>query len=288
MRTKSKLFNNIAEDNIDSLYVQLCNLIYKNGKVVISRGMEVKELIGVNLILTNPKRRFLENANRKLKLYYAIGEFIWYMRGSNSLEEIQYYAPSMSQFSDDGSTLQGAYGPKIVTQIDKLITLLRHDKGTRMAVLPIYSASELGKDSKDIPCTLTLEFLIRANKLHLIVNMRSNDIFLGLPYDIFSFTMIQEYIANKIGLNLGYYYHNIGSLHVYKKHFDRIKEISTMNIHKTSEFNNSNLIFKNLSDLLNIEKSIRNGSPYNMSKELLNNSDFNRIKIELEKYKDSR
>ena len=74
MRTKSKLFNNIAEDNIDSLYVQLCNLIYKNGKVVISRGMEVKELIGVNLILTNPKRRFLENANRKLKLYYAIGE----------------------------------------------------------------------------------------------------------------------------------------------------------------------------------------------------------------------
>lgn len=42
MRTKSKLFNNIAEDNIDSLYVQLCNLIYKNGKVVISRGMEVK------------------------------------------------------------------------------------------------------------------------------------------------------------------------------------------------------------------------------------------------------
>ena len=51
MRTKSKLFNNIAEDNIDSLYVQLCNLIDKNGKVVISRGMEVKELIGVNLIL---------------------------------------------------------------------------------------------------------------------------------------------------------------------------------------------------------------------------------------------
>lgn len=288
MRTKSKLFNNIAEDNIDSLYVQLCNLIDKNGKVVISRGMEVKELIGVNLILTNPKRRFLENANRKLKLYYAIGEFIWYMRGSNSLEEIQYYAPSMSQFSDDGSTLQGAYGPKIVTQIDKLITVLRHDNGTRRAVLPLYSASELGKDSKDIPCTLTLEFLIRDNKLHLIVNMRSNDIFLGLPYDIFSFTMIQEYIANKLGLNLGYYYHNVGSLHVYKKHFDRIKEISTMSVYKTSEFNNSNLIFKNFNDLLIIEKSIRNGSPYKMSQELLNDSDFNRIKIELEKYKDSR
>lgn len=288
MRTKSKLFNNIAEDNIDSLYVQLCNLIDKNGKVVISRGMEVKELIGVNLILTNPKRRFLENANRKLKLYYAIGEFIWYMRGSNSLEEIQYYAPSMSQFSDDGSTLQGAYGPKIVTQIDKLITVLRHDNGTRRAVLPLYSASELGKDSKDIPCTLTLEFLIRDNKLHLIVNMRSNDIFLGLPYDIFSFTMIQEYIANKLGLNLGYYYHNVGSLHVYKKHFDRIKEISTMSVYKTSEFNNSNLIFKNFNDLLIIEKSIRNGSPYKMSQELRNDSDFNRIKIELEKYKDSR
>ena len=64
--------------------------------------------------------------------------------------------------------------------------------------LQIFDAKDLlNFQHKDIPCTVSLQFLIRENKLHLFVNMRSNDVFLGLPHDIFCFTMIQEIIANQ-------------------------------------------------------------------------------------------
>ncbi|MDU4834782.1 MAG: thymidylate synthase, partial [Enterococcus faecium] len=163
----------------------------------------------------------------------------------------------MAKFSDDGSILQGAYGPKIVPLIDDLIQLLKNDTGTRRAVIPLYSADDLGKESKDIPCTLSLEFLIRNNKLHLITNMRSNDIFLGLPYDIFSFTMLQEYIAYQLGVDLGCYYHYVGSLHVYQRNFKKIEEISQMSPHETAIFNKSDSIFKNFSEIIDLEESIR-------------------------------
>ena len=288
MKTKTILTNNLCENNIDSLYVKLCKLLEDNGQHIVSRGMAVKELIGVSIVLTEPKRRFLENSARNLKLYYAIGEFLWYLRGSNDLSEIEYYAPSMAKFSDDGSILQGAYGPKIVPLIDDLIQLLKNDTGTRRAVIPLYSADDLGKESKDIPCTLSLEFLIRNNKLHLITNMRSNDIFLGLPYDIFSFTMLQEYIAYQLGVDLGCYYHYVGSLHVYQRNFKKIEEISQMSPHETAIFNKSDSIFKNFSEIIDLEESIRKNKTFNHNLNLLMESDFQKIKTELENYRYSR
>jgi hypothetical protein len=66
-----------------------------------------------------------------------------------------------------------------------------------------------------VPCTLSLQFLIRDKRLNCIATMRSNDIVWGLTYDVFNFTMIQEYVAVKVGIPLGDYFHNAGSLHLY-------------------------------------------------------------------------
>lgn len=70
---------------------------------------------------------------------------------------------------------------------------------------------------------VSMQFLIREGKLNLIVCMRSNDIYLGFPYDIFNFSMFQEYIAGKLGVKLGEYIHVVGSLHYYKKMRRRLK-----------------------------------------------------------------
>jgi thymidylate synthase len=62
-----------------------------------------------------------------------------------------------------------------------------------------------------------LQYFVRSDRLDAITFMRSNDIYLGLPHDVFTFTMIQEIIARSLGVELGTYIHMIGSLHLYEK-----------------------------------------------------------------------
>lgn len=68
-----------------------------------------------------------------------------------------------------------------------------------------------------MPCTTTLQFLLREGRLHIIATMRSNDAYLGLPHDVFCFTMLQEMVARILGVDLGSYRHFVGSMHLYDK-----------------------------------------------------------------------
>ncbi|RYH39567.1 MAG: hypothetical protein EON54_18795 [Alcaligenaceae bacterium] len=70
---------------------------------------------------------------------------------------------------------------------------------------------------RDIPCTCTMQFVIRNRRLHMLTSMRSNDAWLGLPHDVFAFTMIQELVARSVGVELGEYRHSVGSLHLYER-----------------------------------------------------------------------
>jgi hypothetical protein len=69
----------------------------------------------------------------------------------------------------------------------------------------------------DIPCTLSVQFLVRAGRLHAVTQMRSNDIWLGTPYDIFAITSLQRLIADELSLSYGEYVHNVGSMHLYSR-----------------------------------------------------------------------
>jgi len=69
----------------------------------------------------------------------------------------------------------------------------------------------------DIPCTVSWQFLIRNNALDMVCTMRSNDVWLGMPYDVFVNTTIQAFLAHKLDVQLGRYYHQVGSLHLYDR-----------------------------------------------------------------------
>jgi thymidylate synthase len=149
-----------------------------------------------------------------------LGELIWYLSGSNSLEFIAHYIPQYRSESEDGNTVYGAYGPRLIgdqngNQIRRIIELLKQKPTTRRAVIQLFDHSDLLRDYKEIPCTISLQFLVRDGRLDLIVNMRSNDAFKGLPHDVFCFTMIQEIVSRSVGTELGIYRHFIGSLHYY-------------------------------------------------------------------------
>ena len=180
------------------------------------------EITGVLIDLADPRAR-LSRTETRGKPYSCLGELCWYLAKTRDLEFISYYIPDYKQFAD-GNEIFGGYGPRLFDwkgqdQLANIIDLLRRKRNSRQAVIQLFDACDIVQDPqpKDIPCTCTLQFMIRQGKLHMFTYMRSNDAYLGLPHDIFSFTMFQEIMARDLGVELGSYKHSVGSLHMYDR-----------------------------------------------------------------------
>jgi thymidylate synthase len=150
-----------------------------------------------------------------------------------------------------------------INQIDSVIKLLRRKQSSRQAVIQLFNAEDLLQEYNDIPCTCTMQFLVRKSCLHSVVHMRSNDAFLGLPHDIFAFTFIQELIARSLNLRLGTYKHMVGSLHIYnadKTKIDRFfKEGYQSSVIRMPRMPIGDP-WSNLKKLIDVESRIRQGN----------------------------
>lgn len=257
----------IAESSLDDLLSETVEALRRSGLEVEPTKGAARELIGVTLELSNPRSRLSVTESRGL-VFSCLGEFLWYASGSNALDHIQYYIPRYDEFSDDGAILNGAYGPRLFaggsdSQVATVVELLRRKPSSRQAVLQIFGAEDLLKESKDIPCTCILQFLVREGRLHLVVMMRSNDAFVGLPHDLFAFTMLQEMVARSLGVELGTYLHMVGSLHIYKHDLQKASEYlregwqEDMPMPKMPPGDP----WPAMSQLVDIEKTLRNGMP---------------------------
>jgi thymidylate synthase len=192
-----------------------------------SRGSNT-ELLAVVLRIAKPRARLSRSENRGHP-FSALGELLWYLSKSDALKFIEPYVPRYKDDAENG-ILFGAYGPRIFSmrngtdQLASVFTLLRKKPGSRRAVIQLFNAEDIAEHHKEVPCTTTLQFFVRDDLLHLAVSMRSNDACLGLPHDVFCFTMLQEMVARKLGVELGEYYHFAGSMHVYDRHLTALSD----------------------------------------------------------------
>lgn len=202
------------------------------------RGKPIRELLAASFTLTDPRNRLISSPARAVNYGFAVGELCWYMRGDSDLATMLYYNRRMAQFSDDGVSINSAYGACILnpsiggvhSQWDLCVKELAADPDSRRAVMHVNQPRDLwravDRGSRDVPCTLSLQVLVRDRRLHMHVMMRSNDVVWGLPYDVFSFTCLQEaflYQLQEAGVpvdDLGSYHHTAGSLHLYDTHYD--------------------------------------------------------------------
>lgn len=226
MYTSTKIEANTLDDLLRKTYSTLLEKCPTDFKT--SRGNISHELLGATLVLNNPRAR-LSTTETKGKLFSALGEFLWYLAKSNDPDFITYYISCYKDEVDDNGKINGAYGPRIfnmngIDQFNSVIELLKSKPNTRRAVIQIYRAEDLNPKLKEVPCTTMLQFFNRDDKLQMFVSMRSNDAYLGLSHDIFSFTMLQELIACELNLGLGNYYHSVGSLHIYKEHLNKVDQ----------------------------------------------------------------
>ena len=209
-------------------WLEQCSLILATGEYAIPRNIPILE-VRQSTVTIDMSYPLVTCPARKLNYSFAAAEALWILNGDNRVETIAPYNPNIAQFSDDGVIFNGAYGPRIQSQINFVLEKLIEDRDTRQAVLTIWTPKPV--KSKDTPCTVAMSFMIRKDKLHCQVFMRSSDIWLGLPYDMFNFTMVAAYVTCQYNnltrdkrVSLGELSVTAASSHAYIQNCERIIE----------------------------------------------------------------
>ena len=206
------------------VYDKLLISLLEEGKEVSPRGMLTKELMQETFCIEDPNSSLIYIPGRNFSLVHAIHASFLIFCDDNHVKVAGYFNKNIAQFSDDGKTLHGSYGHRIATKMQGVLDKLKEDHDTRQALLTIHRVDDSIVETKDPPCTITLQFTIRDEKLNMHVYMRSNDIVWGTPYDVFVFTTIQKVFANTLGIPVGKYYHTATSLHMYERDFEKCRE----------------------------------------------------------------
>ena len=227
-------------------YKQLSSMNEDNNPAESRDGAVVGEVLNAVTVIEDPTRCILKSPIRKLPMRYCIGELLWYLSGNNRLDAIRLYTGAWDRMSDDGETVNSNYGhiirnawdedtnTGVAVQFDQMKMceeLLRKDPNTRQAVIHIKSSRNiLTNPTKDLNCTVCLQFFIREGKLYMTTYMRSNDLWMGFPNDVFQFTCMQIYLAMRLNVRLGTYTHIAGSLHMYERDYKKsLENIESMN-----------------------------------------------------------
>lgn len=201
----------------------------------VSRVGDVYDFGPAYFEFTNPVDQLLMLRGRGFNPYFAIVEAAWILSGKNSLSPLNKIISNYAKYSDDGETLNGAYGFRMRSyfqcdQLSQCIALLKSEPTSRRAVLTLYSPEDLARGgSLDIPCNTTVYLKIRYGKLDITIVNRSNDLFMGVPYNVFVFSCIQKYVALNLGLGIGVQRHFTDSLHLYKADFERVENVIKTN-----------------------------------------------------------
>jgi len=237
--------NHTYKNFTDAYYGLLQDVNEEPDFICSPRGQKIKEKLGVRFEITNPRDRLPFITERNFSVSYIASESLWYFAGLDSTEWISKYSAFWSKISDDGKTANSAYGARIFkphariagnvdpnwTQWQGVIDELVADNDSRRAVIHIRSPQDTLLAKKDVPCTLTLQFFLREDKLFLAVSMRSSDLVLGIGNDIPAFTLFQEAMALELSgclgrtIELGSYIHVSNSLHLYERNFNQVEDI---------------------------------------------------------------
>jgi hypothetical protein len=190
----------------------------RNGTVLVSPTP-------VTTVYRRPWERVLISPLRDANPFFHLMESLWMLAGRDDVELPAYYAKHLASFSDDGVTLNGAYGHRWRNhfehnQLSWIISELRRDPTTRRCVLGMWDPAndpfDATRGSKDVPCNTHIYFRASNGELDMTVCCRSNDVVWGAcGANAVHFSILHEYIASMTGLFQGRYYQISNNFHTY-------------------------------------------------------------------------
>ena len=219
----------ITARNVHQALPEVMHLMKTQGVPRNSRNGPVLKVPGpVSICYERPQERVMFWPERDANPFFHCLEALWMLAGRNDVEFVAGIVPRMASFSDDGLTLNAAYGHRWrhyfgLDQLPDIAVALKADRYDRRQVLQIWDAShDLGSTSKDLPCN-TQVFFSRTDTgaLDMTVTNRSNDAVWGaLGANAVHFSMLQGYLAVMIGCAVGKYWQVTNNLHLYLDHHE--------------------------------------------------------------------
>lgn len=217
-------------------YRNILRHVLELGELRSPRGLKTYDVGYTTIEFITPYDMLPLGLGRKLSKRVAAAEAIQLIGGFADPQLLLQASPNFARYIEPDGHFWGAYGRRIGTQLPSVVDKLHRDPDTRQAIIALwdqYSDNMPGK--RDYPCTLNLGFSIHREQVDLDVTMRSNDAWLGLPYDIFQFTQLQHTVANALGRHIGRYRHHTYSLHIYAEDTKEAHEVAYSEADVTDE-----------------------------------------------------
>lgn len=214
-------------------YLELMEHVLENGTKKHDRtGVGTLSLFGAQLRF-NLEKGFPLLTTKKLHLRSIIHELLWFLKGETNIQYLKENNVRIwDEWADENGNLGPVYGHQwrswksnegiIIDQIFDLIKNIKEKPNSRRLIVSAWNVGDIPKMALP-PCHSFFQFYVANNKLSCQLYQRSADVFLGLPFNIASYSLLCMMIAQVCNLKVGDFVHTLGDTHLYLNHLDQAK-----------------------------------------------------------------
>lgn len=214
-------------------YLDLLHRILEEGKVKTDRtGTGTKSIFGHQMRF-NLEDGFPVLTTKKLHLKSIIYELLWFLKGDTNVKYLQEHGVSIwDEWADENGDLGPVYGHQwrswpdhhggTIDQIQNVIELIKHHPDSRRMLVTAWNPADIGEMALP-PCHCLFQFYVADGRLSLQLYQRSADTFLGVPFNIASYALLLQMMAQVTGLKAGDFIHTTGDTHLYLNHIEQAK-----------------------------------------------------------------
>jgi thymidylate synthase len=171
---------------------------------------------------------------KKMHLKSIIHELLWFLRGETTIQSLNAAGVTIwDEWADGEGNLGPVYGKQwrswgsasgeTIDQITNLIQQLKQDPDSRWLIVCAWNVAEINQMALP-PCHCLFQFYVANGRLSCQLYQRSADIFLGVPFNIASYALLTQMIAQVVGLKVGDFVHTLGDAHLYLNHLEQVEE----------------------------------------------------------------
>lgn len=214
-------------------YLELLNYVMENGAEKSDRtGTGTRSAFGYQMRF-NLDDGFPMLTTKKLHFKSIIIELLWMLRGDTNINFLKEYGVSIwDEWADAEGNLGPVYGSqwrtwktadgRTVDQISNVIDQIRKNPSSRRHIVSAWNVGEI-EQMKLPPCHAFFQFYVADGKLSCQMYQRSADIFLGVPFNIASYSTLTMMMAQVCELKPGEFIHTLGDAHIYSNHFEQVR-----------------------------------------------------------------
>ena len=170
---------------------------------------------------------------KKLHLKSIIYELLWFLQGDTNVKYLQEHGVRIwNEWADEDGDLGHIYGYQwrswpaydgtTIDQISEAVEMIKHNPDSRRIIVSAWNVADLGNMNLP-PCHVLFQFYVANGHLSLQLYQRSADTFLGVPFNIASYALLLQMMAQVCGLQAGDFVYTTGDTHVYTNHFEQVK-----------------------------------------------------------------